>query len=115
MILNNNKMVILTEDNFHVVLSEIVENSTNVESAIKKITKLKYPNTNNYIEDIHARAFYAKFIQINNLVNQKIKLDKNFTENCYKERSQLYKDIYMKKKININVNNFLYERKYYYF
>ncbi len=81
----------------HVVISEIVEKSKDSADAINKIMKLKYPNTNNFIEEAHARAFYVKFIEINNIVNNKIKLDKNFTENCFKERSQLYKDVYLKK------------------
>ena len=45
----------------HVVISEIVEKSKDSADAIKKIMKLKYPNTNNFIEEAHARAFYVSF------------------------------------------------------
>lgn len=90
-------MVVLTDDNFHIVMAEIVEGSNDAQTAIKKIMKLKYPNTNNYIEEVHARAFYAKYIKINNIVNNKIKLDKNFTENSFNENKKLYQDVYLKK------------------
>ena len=34
---------------------------------------------------------------VNNMVNNKIKLDKNFTENSFNENKKLYQDVYLKK------------------
>ncbi len=90
-------MVTLTDDNFHLVMSEIVEKSKDASSAIKQMTKLKYPNTNNFIEEAHAKNFYIKFKEINNIIENKIKLDKDFTKNSHIERSKLYKEVYLKK------------------
>ncbi len=90
-------MVALTDDNFSNVMSEIVEKAKSADDAIKAMTKLCYPNTKNNIKEVEAKAFYLKFKEINNIVNNKIKLDKNFTKNAHQERSKLYKEVYLKK------------------
>lgn len=86
-------MIALNDDNFHIVISQIVEKSKNAESAIKEMMKLKYPNSKDYIEEAHAKAFYIKYKEINNAVNSKIKLNKDFTKNAYDENMKLKKVI----------------------
>ncbi len=86
-------MAVLTEENFSQTIYDIVKKSKSSSDAVEKITKLKYPNSNEYIKDEHAKCFYEKFAKM----NSNIKMDKDFTKNAYDMNSKLFKEVHVKK------------------
>lgn len=89
-------MVVLTKDNVHLVLSDIVKKSKDCNEAITRICKLKYPKDSkskeeHYIKKEEAKFFYQKYKKI----NVEISLDKNFTKKAYNMNSKIYKEIHV--------------------
>ncbi len=83
----------LTEDNCHQVIYEIVKKSKSCADAVKELTKLKYPNSKDYIKDDHAKFFYEKYSKL----NVDIKMDKDFTKKAYEINSKVFKEANTKK------------------
>jgi hypothetical protein len=86
-------MAVITEENFSQTIYDIVKKSKSLSDAVEKITKLKYPNSNEYIKDEHAKCFYEKFAKM----NANIKIDKDFTKNAYDMNSKIFKEVHVKK------------------
>lgn len=84
-------MIILTNDNCHKVISDIVKKSENCNEAIKKLCKLKYPKSDHYIKKEEAKFFYEKYLKI----NVKMDLDKNFTKKAYNMNTKIYKEVHV--------------------
>ena len=85
-------MVVLTEDNFNQTIYDIVKKCKSSNEAVKEITKLKYPDSKDNIQDDHAKFFYEKFSKMNN----NLKMDKDFTKNAYDLNSKIFKDVHVK-------------------
>ncbi len=83
----------LTQDNCHKVIYEIVKKSKNCNDAIKELTKLKYPNSKEYIQEDHAKYFYEKYSKL----TLDIKMDKEFTSKAYEINSKIFKEANVKK------------------
>ncbi len=88
------KMIVLTEDNFNQTVYDIVKKCKSGSDAVKELTKLKYPNSKDYIQEDHAKFFYEKFAKMNN----NLKMDKDFTKNAYDMNSKIFKDTHVKSK-----------------
>jgi hypothetical protein len=86
-------MTVITEDNFSTIIYDIVKKSKSSSDAIKELTKLKYPNSNEYIQDDHAKFFYEKFSKS----DSNVKMDKDFTKNAYNMNSKAFKNANVKK------------------
>ena len=78
----------LTDDNCHSIIYDIVKKSKNCNDAVKELTKLKYPNSKEYIKQDEAKFFYEKYSKL----NLDIKLDKDFTKKAYEINSKIFKD-----------------------
>ncbi len=81
----------LTKKNCHNVIYDIVKKSNDCKEAVNKLTKLKYPKSNNYIKTDEAKFFYEKYKKI----NVKMELDKKFTEKVYNMNSKIYKEVHV--------------------
>lgn len=86
-------MVVITEDNFNQTIYDIVKKSNCISDTVKELTKIKYPNSKDYIQEDHAKYFYEKFAKMNN----NLKMDKDFTKNAYNINSKIFKDAHIKK------------------
>jgi hypothetical protein len=62
----------------------------NFETAIKKITNLKYPNTNKYISQEHASIYYDVYRKY----DTKVSLDKDFDKKAFDKNKKISNKIY---------------------
>ncbi len=80
----------LCDKDFTEKIQHIVNKSKSASKAIEKLTKLKYPNSDSYIKDEHAKYFYEKFMKI----DKNIKINKDFTKKSYNLNSNIFKSAY---------------------
>ncbi len=73
------------EDLFYEELKYIISKH-NFDTAIKKITNLKYPNTNKYISEEHAAIYFNTYKKY----DMKVNLNKDFDKNAYDKNKNLY-------------------------
>ncbi len=83
----------MTDEEFHTKIYNIIRKYKNdPEKAFEKMMELKYPDSNHYVKLEHARFFYEKYMKI---MEEDIKLDKDFTKNAYNKNSKIFKDAYL--------------------
>ncbi len=74
------------EDEFYEELKYIINKFIdNPDECFKRITNLKYPNTNKYISLEHARIYYETYAKY----SLKVDLDKDFDTNAYKKNKKI--------------------------
>jgi hypothetical protein len=83
-----------TDDNFHLVVGEIVEKYLdNPQKCFSKLMEVKYPNSDTNIELYQAKFFYEKYAK---LLMDDIKIDKDFTKNAYNRNKKIFSDTHLK-------------------
>ncbi len=78
----------MSEEKFHKLIYDLAK-SCDVDEFVERLTRVKYPNSNSYVQVEHALYFYEKYKKL----NVDIAMDENFTRNAYNKNSEIFHDV----------------------